>query len=191
MGTCEMCGNERVSTKQAIVSNAVVHSCSNCIESMGLRVKYETAVIQEVSKESTPVQGKGISGIDIMTKQSSELIPGFHKKIIEARKNKGWSQQDMARRMNEKINVIQKIEGGSRPIDSVLNKIEKILEIEIFIELSSSNDRMIAKSESKEMTIADISNNEESQDKVKKSKKKMRRLGASRRTSRKRSEKID
>ena len=50
---------------------------------------------------------------------------------------------------------------------------------------------MIAKSDSKEMTIADISNKETKVEIVKKNKKKMRRIGVSRRTSRKRSEKID
>ena len=70
-------------------------------------------------------------------------------------------------------------------------KIEKILDLQLLVELSTPNSRMIAKSDSKEMTIADISNQEAKSEFVKKNKKKMRRLGVSRRTSRKRSEKID
>lgn len=191
MGTCEMCGNERISTKKAIVSNTVVQSCSRCIESMSLRIKYDAPAVNNETSEISVVQGKGITGIDIMTKESNELIPGFNKKIIESRKIKNWTQQDLARRINEKINVIQKIEGGSRPQDSVLVKIEKILDLQLLVELSTPNSRMIAKSDSKEMTIADISNQEAKSEFVKKNKKKMRRLGVSRRTSRKRSEKID
>ncbi len=191
MGTCEMCGNERISTKKAIVSNTVVQSCSRCIESMSLRIKYDAPAVNNETSEKSVVQGKGITGIDIMTKESNELIPGFNKKIIESRKIKNWTQQDLARRINEKINVIQKIEGGSRPQDSVLVKIEKILDLQLLVELSTPNSRMIAKSDSKEMTIADISNQEAKSEFVKKNKKKMRRLGVSRRTSRKRSEKID
>ena len=191
MGTCEMCGNERISTKKAIVSNTVVQSCSRCIESMSLRIKYDAPAVNNETSEISVVQGKGITGIDIMTKESNELIPGFNKKIIQSRKIKNWTQQDLARRINEKINVIQKIEGGSRPQDSVLIKIEKILDLQLLVELSTPNSRMIAKSDSKEMTIADISNQEAKSEFVKKNKKKMRRLGVSRRTSRKRSEKID
>ena len=191
MGTCEMCGNERISTKKAIVSNTVVQSCSRCIESMSLRIKYDAPAVNNETSEISVVQGKGITGIDIMTKESNELIPGFNKKIIESRKIKNWTQQDLARRINEKINVIQEIEGGSRPQDSVLVKIEKILDLQLLVELSTPNSRMIAKSDSKEMTIADISNQEAKSEFVKKNKKKMRRLGVSRRTSRKRSEKID
>ena len=191
MGTCEMCGNERISTKKAIVSNTVVQSCSRCIESMSLRFKYDAPAVNNETSEISVVQGKGITGIDIMTKESNELIPGFNKKIIESRKIKNWTQQDLARRINEKINVIQKIEGGSRPQDSVLVKIDKILDLQLLVELSTPNSRMIAKSDSKEMTIADISNQEAKSEFVKKNKKKMRRLGVSRRTSRKRSEKID
>ena len=191
MGTCEMCGNERISTKKAIVSNTVVQSCSRCIESMSLRIKYDAPAVNNETSEISVVQGKGITGIDIMTKESNELIPGFNKKIIQSRKIKNWTQQDLARRINEKINVIQKIEGGSRPQDSVLVKIEKILDLQLLVELSTPNSRMIAKSDSKEMTIADISNQEAKSEFVKKNKKKMRRLGVSRRTSRKRSEKID
>lgn len=191
MGTCEMCGNERISTKKAIVSNTIVQSCSRCIESMSLKIKYDAPAINNESKDISIVQGKGITGMDIMTKEAKELIPGFHKKIIETRVSKKWSQQDLARRINEKINVIQKIEAGSRPQDSVLMKIEKILDLQLLVELSTSNSRMIAKSDSKEMTIADISNKETKVEIVKKNKKKMRRIGVSRRTSRKRSEKID
>jgi len=191
MGTCEMCGNERISTKKAIVSNTVVQSCSRCIESMSLRVKFDSPAVNKETSEISVVQGKGITGIDIMTKESNELIPGFHKKIIESRKVKNWTQQDLARRINEKINVIQKIEGGSRPQDTVLIKIEKILDLQLLVELSTPNNRMIVKSNSKEMTIADISNQETKSEVVKKNKKKMRRIGVSRRTSRKRSEKID
>ena len=101
------------------------------------------------------------------------------------------SQQDLARRINEKINVIQKIESGSIPQDSVLKKIEKILELQLMMEISSSNNRMIGKSDSKEMTIADISEEVNHTDIVKKRKKKMRRLGVSRGKSRKRSENIE
>ncbi len=191
MGTCEMCGNERISTKKAMVSNTIVQSCSSCIETMNLRVKYENPIINDVSNDISVVQGKGITGIDIMTKESDELIPGFHKKIIESRKIKNWSQQDLARRINEKINVIQKIESGSIPQDSVLKKIEKILELQLMMEISSSNNRMIGKSDSKEMTIADISEEVNDRDIVKKRKKKMRRLGVSRGKTRKRSEKIE
>ena len=50
MGTCEMCGNERISTKEAIVSNTIVQSCSRCIESMSLKIKYDAPAINNESK---------------------------------------------------------------------------------------------------------------------------------------------
>ena len=56
MGTCEMCGNERISTKKAIVSNTVVQSCSRCIESMSLRIKYDAPAVNNETSEISSLQ---------------------------------------------------------------------------------------------------------------------------------------
>ena len=70
-----------------------------------------------------------------MLKSDKELAPDFHKRIQQGRKAKGWDQREFARRMNETLNIVQKIDrNGNRPTDALIKKIEKVLDVELFIE---------------------------------------------------------
>jgi ribosome-binding protein aMBF1 (putative translation factor) len=79
-----------------------------------------------VSKKKQIVTSRGIAGKDIMAKKEKELAPDFHKRIIQGRKKKGWDQRTFALKMNERLNIVQKIEKGGRPTDKLVQKIEKI-----------------------------------------------------------------
>ena len=63
-----------------------------------------------------------------MAKSEKELAPDFHNRIREARKAKGWDQREFARRMNERLNIVQRTENGNRPTDDLIKKIEKVLD---------------------------------------------------------------
>ena len=75
-----------------------------------------------------------------MAKKEKELAPDFHKRIIQARKHKGWDQRTFASKMNERLNIVQKI--------------EKILSIELNIERSSEHTSTV-KTKKRNMTIGD------------------------------------
>ena len=111
----------------AKVSQSVLECCSGCIASMGLVVEQRPTKVTNYNEQSSLVTGKGVSGIDIMTKDATELAGDFHSRISDGRKIKGMSQEDLARSMNVKIGVIQKAENGNRPMDSTLEKFEKAL----------------------------------------------------------------
>ena len=36
MGVCELCGNERVSTRKTRTSTTIIDCCNKCVESLGL-----------------------------------------------------------------------------------------------------------------------------------------------------------
>ncbi|MBN28811.1 MAG: TIGR00270 family protein [Euryarchaeota archaeon] len=187
MGACELCGAEGVSTKRAKIAkpvghNSILECCNRCIESMGLiveAVRVPTYVPPTETQNS--VSGKGISGVDIMTKDEVELANDFHSRIRNARKHRGLSQEDLAKQMNEKIAVIQKTENGIRPTDSLLNKFAKSLDIKLFVESVSHAHTMVASDNDRQMTISDVKKSPESEPKKQKSqKKKGRRIGVSR-----------
>ena len=96
-----------------------------------------------------------MSGPNIMHKSERELAPDFHKRIRQSRKNKGWDQREFARRMNERLNIVQKIENGNRPTDSLIKKIEKVLDVELMIESLAANSRQTTNQGSRNMTIGD------------------------------------
>ena len=187
MGACELCGAEGVSTKRAKIAkpvghNSILECCNRCIESMGLIVEaVRTPTYIPPTETQSSVSGKGISGVDIMTKDEVELANDFHSRIRNARKHRGLSQEELAKQMNEKIAVIQKTENGIRPTDSLLNKFAKALDIKLFVESVSHAHTMVASDNDRQMTISDAEKLPKSEPKKQKSqKKKGRRIGVSR-----------
>ena len=186
MGACELCGKEGVGTRRAKVSQSVLECCSGCIASMRLVVEQIPTKVIQNNEQSSLVTGKGISGIDIMTKDATELAVDFHAKIRNGRKIKGLSQEDLARIMNVKIGVIQKAENGNRPTDSTLKKFERALGISLFVEAIPRSNTMVENEASRQMTISDAKNDVANKTRKRPEKKKARRFGVSRSGSRSR-----
>ena len=186
MGACELCGKEGVGTRRAKVSQSVLECCSGCIASMGLVVEQMPANVIQNVEQSSLVTGKGVSGIDIMTKDAMELAEDFHSRIRDGRKIKGVSQEDLARIMNVKIGVIQKAENGNRPTDSTLQRFERALGISLFVEAIPRSNTMVANESSSQMTISDAKNDVVKKTRQRPEKKKSRRFGVSRSGSRSR-----
>jgi len=186
MGTCELCGIEGVGTKKAKVSSSELDCCSRCISSNNLEVVFIRKTTDRNIIPSNQITGKGVVGIDIMSNNAKELASDFHLRIRKAREQKGFTPNDLARRINEKVAIIQKAEDGARPTDGLLEKIAKELGIELFFERSSENYRQVPKNVENEMTISDATNFVNEEKIVKKQKKKGRRLGVSRGGPRKR-----
>ena len=161
--------------------NPMLECCNGCIGSMGLIVEQaRSPAVSGPTEPQSQVSGKGITGVDIMTKDEVELANDFHSRIRNARKLRGLSQEELAKEMNEKIAVIQKVENGIRPTDSILEKFAKTLNIRLFIETLSHNHTMVAPDSNKQMTILDAKNTVDEHPREKKPKKKGRRLGVSR-----------
>ena len=186
MGACELCGKEGVGTRRAKVSQSVLECCSGCIASMRLVVEQIPTKVIQNNEQSSLVTGKGISGIDIMTKDATELAGDFHAKIRNGRKIKGTSQEDLARIMNVKVGVIQKAENGNRPTDSTLKKFERALGISLFVEAIPRSNTMVENQSSRQMTISDAKNDVANKTRKRPEKKKGRRFGVSRSGSRSR-----
>jgi len=188
MGACELCGAEGIGTKRAKITkpvghNSVLECCNRCIDSMGLVVESDRAAsFAQAVEPLSAVAGKGVSGVDIMTKEEVELANDFHSRIRNARQLRGLSQEELAKEMNQKIGVIQKAENGIRPTDSLLNKFAKSLDVKLFVETVSHAHTMVASDNDRQMTISDAKNPSESEPKKQKSqqKKKGRRIGVSR-----------
>ena len=81
MGACELCGKEGVGTRRARVSQSVLECCTGCIDSMGLIVEQRPTKSILNTGQSNIVTGKGVSGIDIMSNDATELAEDFHSRI--------------------------------------------------------------------------------------------------------------
>ena len=152
MATCEMCGTDRVTTFLSEISGARLRCCTRCIESNNLTVLERRVPTQTVTR---PVLSKTKTYTKNVSKMEKEVARDFHARIKKARERKGWSAREMAKRLNLRLNDIQKTEAGVQPADNILEKIAKALDISLFEENVSEPERAIKTPSSRSMTIGD------------------------------------
>jgi len=156
MGTCELCGSDTLRTRQAIASNVNVDACSRCIDSMGLEL-FESPFRSSQSKNSSsPRKDSSSSRGQHIPSEKGALLGDFHVRIRNQRVSKGWQQKDLAMRMNERLNTIQRIENGSRPTDELVKKLEKVLGITLLGESDIEYDAQLSHRGGRGLTIADV-----------------------------------
>ena len=148
MAVCELCGAEGVSTNRGIVSNVTLDVCTKCTESMGIEI-HKSPFENRVSN----VRKQAPRSMNVH--HEPELSNDFHVRLRGARESKGWSQKELAHRMNVRINSIQKAESGTRPTDDLTNKLEKVLDVDLREASDDGRDSMVSRSSSRGMTIAD------------------------------------
>ncbi len=148
MAVCELCGSEGVSTNRGIVSNVTVEVCSRCTESMGIEL-HKSPFEKNQSTLRKPLPKTRIQS------EKSELSTDFHIRLRKARDSKGWSQKELARKMNVRVNLIQKAESGTRPTDDLITKLEKVLNVKLKEDSDTVHDTMISRTSSRGLTIAD------------------------------------
>ncbi len=164
MGNCELCGAVSVSTKSMSMHGAFVEGCSKCQEKMGYNPDTDQAAknVARVNRKTSAATsggygGLGTAGKDIMVRDGKELVDDFPSIIREAREKRGWDQRTLALKMKEKINIVQRTEGGKRPGDTVIKKFEKTLKISLFRELSDiAVERTVGNKESRSLNLGDL-----------------------------------
>ena len=63
-----------------------------------------------------------------------ELVKDYSKKLQQVRNKIGLNQEDFAKKLNEKLSVVQKWESGQlKPRIVVARKLEKLLSVELVI----------------------------------------------------------
>jgi uncharacterized protein (TIGR00270 family) len=157
MGECELCGAVKVGVQRVQTGKTEVAACTRCIEKLNLGPKSEAPGLQRSRAfASAPAPRKKKN--DIMSRSSKELAPDFHKRIAKARSERQWSQQQLAKRMAETVNIIKAAESGKQPTDSVVKKFERVLNIQLMVERTSEESRHINAGPSRGMTFGDYLN---------------------------------
>ena len=131
----------KVATRLIVVERANLRACRQCIERTGRTWEAPRpdssppaiAVNPKKSEFSGGYRSASKSKRDIMMKDVEELVDDFSSRIKSARERRGWDQRQFARSAAERINVIQRLESGKPAPDATMRKIEKILEIELFV----------------------------------------------------------
>lgn len=157
MGECELCGAVKVAVRQLPMGKTTVTACSRCSDKMNLVPKQVAPGLAKARNiRQAPTRAAKTT---LMTSGPKELADDFHKRISKARSALNLSQQQLAKKMAETVNVIKSAESGKRPTDPVVRKFERILSIELMVPRSAEETRHVTSGAGRGMTFGDYFNN--------------------------------
>ena len=140
---CELCGNPIQGLKTVIIDGSLFNVCLSCFK-RGKAYQPPTAKKQVLKQTHDTTSFKKPSmfrsnKIDIF--DESVLKPEFAKIIHQARMKKGYTQEYVANKINEKVILFKKIEsGGIKPDELLCKKIERFLGIQLYQRLVEEDD---------------------------------------------------
>ncbi|MCK4757847.1 MAG: TIGR00270 family protein [Thermoplasmata archaeon] len=132
---CEMCGKE-VRTKLMMVEGAPLNLCESCQRFSAGEVVVRTEKGQVVS---TPVaerlakRERRMTSRDIYSQQGEKIIAdNYGERVRNRRREMNLSQEELAKKINEKKSIIVKIENQDiRPSDKLIATLERMLGISL------------------------------------------------------------
>ncbi|MCD6383561.1 MAG: TIGR00270 family protein [Thermoplasmata archaeon] len=132
-----MCGKEVNELVLVEVEGAILKVCKSCAR-MGKELKKPTPKVAGGVPSYRPQVRRRGAPTDIFEKMTKEVVVDYPQRIRRARESLGLSQEDLARKINEKKSVIAKLESGHMyPPDKLVKKLEKALGIELMEEVPS------------------------------------------------------
>ncbi|MEM3666992.1 MAG: multiprotein bridging factor aMBF1 [Candidatus Bathyarchaeia archaeon] len=159
---CEVCGRKIFGKPlRVIIEGAKLTVCSEC-------AKHGTTVCEEEPKLQTAQKAKAKAIPSFPKAQSQgpqetttnlELIENFDTKIRQAREKLGLSQEELGKKIKEKVSVLKKIETGKmKPDNKLAAKLEHALKIKLLAPASEETLQKInvPKPPSRELTLGDM-----------------------------------
>jgi uncharacterized protein (TIGR00270 family) len=142
------------------MGKAQVDACKRCIDKLGLEEKKVAPGLQQARNSTNATSGGygglGRKGKDIMLRGEKELAGDFAKRVTTARTAKGWDKRELARKMAEKVNIIQNVESGKRPTDAVIRKLENTLDISLMVVATPDENRQLDMGGGRGLTLGDF-----------------------------------
>ncbi len=142
---CDMCGKES-DLFLAEIEGTQLQVCRACA-AFGKVVRR----LQEYTRKQLPPQAKA-------DEKEERIIPGFSLLVKQKREALGLSQEDFAKKLNEKVSLIHHIETGKvEPSLPLAGKIERFLHITL---IEAQEDAAVKTSSEKStvLTIGDLIN---------------------------------
>ena len=155
---CEICGKPVPENNpiRAKIEGSVMVVCKECsklgtIQKAPPKPKFRQ---QPKGKKQNKTQNRNYSRNDEPTE---ELIEDFEMEIRKARESKGWSREDLGKKINERVSVITRIETGKMTPDAKLTrKLEKALNVKLLEKVDNVDLNQFINSSSGERTLGNI-----------------------------------
>ncbi|MEM3588202.1 MAG: multiprotein bridging factor aMBF1 [Candidatus Jordarchaeaceae archaeon] len=163
---CEVCGQKLVGKAIKVnIEGANLIVCENCAKfgdsSLKTPVKLskpklsENAGTQRASIAKKP-KARSFAKKDFLL-ESYDLVDDYAEKIRKAREERGISHEELAKKINERVSIIKKIETGKMsPPETLIKKLEKELQISLYVPLDSKDAVVSSKEQYKGLTLGDI-----------------------------------
>ena len=138
MSECELCGSKNA-TRKTKIDGAILTACEDCV-----RLGEEIPIVELISDK------KKIPKLDLL----ESIKPNFYVLIKNERAKRNLTQEDLAKKLNEKSSVIKRIEDGWEPSINVIKKIERFFNIKLTEEVEEK--QVEKKTENTKLTIGDV-----------------------------------
>lgn len=136
---CEMCGKEASATHRTEIEGSILRVCESC-RRFGQVLDPLIAPAPSAAPGARPSAPHAPGGgrrtmeeRDIYADMPEmELAQDWGKRIRTARESKGWTQEELGKRLNEKKSLVLKLESGNfRPPDETVRKVENLLKVRL------------------------------------------------------------
>ncbi|MBR9698994.1 TIGR00270 family protein [Candidatus Woesearchaeota archaeon] len=149
MGVCDMCGAEDSLFKTEIEGSTLT-LCRNC-------AKFGKVIMPIKEKQDIPKK-REFQRAPLLSKEeiSQEIVENYSEIIKKKRESLDLKQEDFAKKINEKVALIHKIETGHFKPNLVLaRKIERFLKVKLVEQVTGSASTPTA-TESDSFTLGDF-----------------------------------
>ena len=151
---CDMCGKETDVLYKTEIEGAVMYVCKECSRfGKVLGVKRSFVEKKKVKGNDRKKNNNVEPEVDII----EEIVDDYNIIVKNAREKIGLKQEDLAKKISEKVSLIQKIETGDiEPSIKVARKLEKFLKIKLIETIRLEKTKPKTTKESGNLTIGDI-----------------------------------
>lgn len=139
MRECELCGSKKANRK-ARVEGVIITVCENCVK-FGEEIR--TPEVKRLKKQAPKIE-----------EIEEVLKPKFNEIIRDSRVKMKLKQEDLAKKLNEKLSVVKRVEDGWEPTPNLIRKLEKFFNIKLTEK--PEEKELERKPEKKKLTIGDV-----------------------------------
>jgi len=175
MVQCEMCGTETSNPNRVKIEGAELDVCDACTE-FGTEIRTESESSSSTKYSTSSSSSSSSTGASSSSTGSSsgssssgegrrsdmfddieEIAQDYDDRIRQARENAGLSQEELAKKLNEKASYIRKLEHGETlPTDELQRKLERALDIDLSAGGASDDTEWESDSSGGEYTLGDV-----------------------------------
>ncbi|MBD3226552.1 MAG: TIGR00270 family protein [Candidatus Lokiarchaeota archaeon] len=151
---CDVCGKEIHGKPQlCLIEGAKLKVCPRC-------ARFGTKIQETPERKRKPIRKTSRSSYRRSSSfEEMDLVDDFNKIIKREREKRGWTQDELAKKLKIKGSIISKIEGGRPPTNDIRKKLENIFNINLMTVIDTGEAYKYTKiksSDGSDLTLGDV-----------------------------------